>query len=205
MSSLLYRIGSWIMGEPSPGPSGPHNPSLFDIQHVRRLLRHFVPTELADMILHHAAYYHVRTACTTAPLSVCDSRTHHADVPVLSIELTRLADTAALDNVLRVEALVRGHDQGWSGYPEDKGTERNAWTWYSIGSADSATHEERLATNLHAVPQVQTHGPFVWERDSEVVGLLKTERVLELWAHARYPGWTNHVEYAEMSIICFPS
>ncbi|GJE95227.1 hypothetical protein PsYK624_114080 [Phanerochaete sordida] len=201
MSSLLSRLGSWILGT---GSNAPHNPSLSDIREVRLLLCRFVPVELADIILHNAEYYHVRAARTAGPLIVCDLRTHRADECVLSLNFAA-DDTSVLASVIRVEALVRGHDQGWSGFPEDKGTERNAWTWYSIGSADPATHEERLATNLHAVPTTQTHGPFVWKRDSDVVELLKRERVLELWAHARFPGWTNHIEYAELSVTCFPA
>ena len=137
------------------------------------------------MILHDAQYYHVLRAQTAGPLTICDLRTHRADVPILSISLSPAEDQDVLDGLLRVEVVVKAHDQGWSGYPEDKGTERNAWTWFSIGSADPSTHEERLATNLHAIPQTQTHGPFVWERDSEIFRLLREERVLELWAHAR--------------------
>lgn len=137
------------------------------------------------MILHHAQYYHVVCVCTAKPLVICDLRTNCADVPILSISLDRPGDQVILDSVLRVEALVKGHDQGWSGYPRDRGTQCNAWAWYSIGTADPSAHEHRLATNLHAISETQTHGPFVWDRDSEVVRALRAERVLELWAHAR--------------------
>lgn len=200
MTSLLARIGSWILGSDTP-----FNPSLSEIIEVRMLLCRFVPVELADIILHEATYYHVRVACVSTPCDISDRHTHRADTPILSINLTSTEDARLLECVLRVQAVVKGHDQGWSGYPEDRGTDRNAWTWYSIGSADPATHEQRLATNLHAVPRTQTHGPFVWDRDSELVALLKRDRVLEVWAHARYPGWVNHVDYAELSVTFFPS
>lgn len=145
-----------------------------------------MPTELANMILHHARYYHVLCAHTSAPHVVCDLGAPRTARPILSITIPRHEDEVVLDGVLRLEVTVRGHDEDWSGSPVDKDTKRSAWTWYSLGTADPRTHEEQLATNLHAVPQTQTHGPFVWGRDSPVMLRLKEDRQLELWAHAEY-------------------
>lgn len=155
-----------------------------DIRHVRALLRHFVPTELADMILHAAEYYHVLTVRTLGPRVIVDRMSYRADVPILSVTLRRPDDAEVLDSIMHVRVLIGGHDQGWSGYPEDKGTVNNSWTWYSIGTADPQTHEERLATNLHAIRDTQEH-IFKWDKDSDMVRLLREERILEVWAHAR--------------------
>ena len=168
-----------------------------------------------------AEYYYTITVRTAQPRVVVDTRTNRADVPIISITLAdpHLAEVA--DSIVQVSLVIEGHDQGWSGFQADQGTTHNSWTWYSIGTNDPVTHEDRLATNLHAVKDTQTH-KFLWDRGSDVVRLLKDGNTLEVWAHARYasiiapsnescqtvagryPGWKNHVERAELSIYSFP-
>ena len=156
-----------------------------DIRHVRMLLRNFVPTEIADIILHQAEYYHVVSANVERPLTIVDQRSYRADVPILSLTFNDPGDEDLLSSILRVSLVIEGHDQGWSGFPQDKGTTNNSWTWYSIGTADPHTHEERLATNLHAVRDTQTHS-FDCDRDSDIVQMIRRDRVIQVWAHARY-------------------
>ena len=158
-------------------------PTIADIRKARDLLRFKVPTELADIILDMAEYHHVITLTTNRPRNIFNS-VHHADVPILSLYLSRPEYSEFLDCLLRVSLVIKGHDQGWSGYPEDKGTLRNSWTWYSIGTDDPRTHEKRLATNLHAVGDTQTH-VFEWDRGSDIVQWLKEGKKVEVWAHAR--------------------
>jgi hypothetical protein len=159
-------------------------PSLAEIRLARILLRNFVPTELADMILHHAGYYHVISIRTHAPLKIVDRETHRADTSVLSLPFDDPGRHKLLQFIVRVSVVIEGHDQGWSGFPADRGTVNNSWTWYTIGTADPQTHEERLATNLHAVRATQRHA-FEWDRDSTLVNLIREEGVVQVWAHAR--------------------
>ena len=158
------------------------NPTLNDIRAVRMLLRNFVPTELADMILHQAEYYHVISDYLRRPLAIYDTRTRKADIPILSV-LLQSEDEAR--SILHASLVIVGHDQGRSDFPQDRGTTNNSWTWYSIGTGDPKTHEQRLATNLHAVWDPQTHS-FEWNKDSDIVRQLREEWILEVWAHARY-------------------
>lgn len=185
-SSSAHALTRMIDELPNSGScqTKAYNPSLCDVRHVRDILRHFLPTELAEMILHAAEYYHVRTVRTTAPRVIVDNVSHCAETPILSMTLARPGHAEVLNSVVRVRLVVHGHDQGWSGYPEDQGTTNNSWTWYSIGTADPQTHEQRLATNLHAVRETQKHA-FEWEKSSDVVCLLKEEKHVEVWAHTR--------------------
>jgi len=162
-----------------------------DVQHLRDLFCERVPTELVEF----SEDNHVITVHTRELRCV-----HEEDVAILSVSLADPRLAALLRRVRRVELVIKGHDQGWSDFPVDHGTTRGAWTWYSLGTNDPATHEGRLATNKHAVSEAQTHGPYVWERDSKVVRMLQEAKVIEVWAHARFSGWVNYVEDAQMSI-----
>lgn len=149
------------------------------------MLRHLVPTELADIILHMAQYYYVITVRKAQPSVIVNARTNRADVPILSVSLSDPRFTEIVGTIIQVSLVIEGHDQGWSGFQVDHGTKNNSWTWYSIGTDNPTTHEERLVTNLHAVSETQTH-KFQWDKDSNIVQLLKERKVLEVWAHARY-------------------
>lgn len=146
-------------------------------------MQHFVPVELADIILHHAEYYATFTVVMKEPQTVADG---HA-LCARSFVLTQ----GKLQSLVKVRVVVKGHDQGWSSYPEDHGTKRNSWTWYTMNIFDkSATprcgaDDTRLATNAHASLQTQTH-TFEWTREDAFFQRLIAGQQLCLWAHARY-------------------
>ncbi len=67
----------------------------------------------------------------------------------------------------RLVVVAEAHDQGWSSYPEDRGTCRNSWTWGEVqvvrvgeGGAAVPVREGdpgRAYTNLHADVKWQVH------------------------------------------------
>ena len=148
--------------------------SVEDVRRARTILKHLVPIELADIILHFARYYPTISRCAV-PRSVSD-----ADVPIITVEL----ENEQAEGVIEVSLEIHGHDQGWSSYPRDHGTTSNSWTWYSLGTEDPESHEERLAVNLHAQSETQVHERF-WNKNSKVVQNLRRDRVISIWAHAR--------------------
>ena len=161
-------------------PAKPYNPSLEDIRHVRFLLQVFLPFELADVILHQAEYYCVISNETDRPQQVQNADHLCASTDALSAEEVK--------SIVRLSVVIQGHDQGWSSYPEDRGSTRNSWTWYTLqleGPDGVDVPMERLATNLHAVKETQTY-KFEWHRGDDIVKRIQPGQSIAVWAHARY-------------------
>src|SRR5260221_12703464 len=100
----------------------PYNPSHEDVITPRDILRHFLPLELADKILHAAEYYPRLTSVLPShhfenPLTVSDGRRQ----VVVSPPIQRP------DSISRVLIQTYSHDQGWSSYSQDQGTFRSSW------------------------------------------------------------------------------
>lgn len=58
-------------------------------------------------------------------------------------------------HISQVHVVVDGHDQGWSSYPEHRGTRQGSWTWYElvISRQDRRAHNDIRTTvcrNIHA-------------------------------------------------------
>lgn len=136
-----------------------------------------------DIILHFAEYYATLSTVMTQTREIRDGR----ELCVQSRALTQ----EMLSTLLRVHVVVRGHDQGWSSYPQDQGSKRNSWTWYTMNTCNAGAPPEcgaddaRLATNLHASSETQTH-EFNWTPTDEMVQGLQAGQCLCVWAHARY-------------------
>lgn len=114
--------------------------------------------------------------------------------------------------ILKVVFTVASHDQGWSSYPEDQGTYRGSWTWFSaVMKCDLWHHdseggemekEVELCRNLHAVKQAQVQEVVVEGRELTGEDGGRGESV-QFRAHARYPGWQNTV--LGMRVVVFSS
>jgi hypothetical protein len=163
-----------------------HNPSRADIIAVRTILLHLLPLELVDTVLHAAEYYSHYTSSMPlqhSPLMVRDGRSPAVISPPLP----------HLGSILRVIIRTESHDQGWSSYPEDKGTFNNSWTWLDLavlrsmfGSASTETHvvDWRIYTNIHASEAWQTT-EVILDKSNDVVAALEPGDSLIVWAKAR--------------------
>ncbi|THG95937.1 hypothetical protein EW026_g5793 [Hermanssonia centrifuga] len=177
-----------------PMPFIPNPPQ---IQRARLVLQRFVPAELAYLILHLAEYY-----CTLVSKEIGDPTIETRGINVVRDRGIRNAITIRnggklcltigpftkkeAQSVIWLSVTIKGHDQGWSSYPEDQGTKRGSWTWYTMTFDEDtlAATPERLATNIHAEFATQTHA-FAWGRDSEMVKPIQAGQPIKLWAHAR--------------------
>jgi hypothetical protein len=129
--------------------------------------------------------------------------------------------------VRKIVFEVCSKDQGWSDYPQDHGTHRGSWTWFevkvtdggsngnetvaanSVGNPSSPPDDSEgrlLVKNIHAGRRFTRHA-ISWSANSEDaeeakwVSGLKRGRVITMTAHAKYPGWSNHVQYAEIHVF----
>jgi hypothetical protein len=165
-------------------PPIPWSPSHEDVIEARTALRHFLPLELVDKVLHTAEYYPRLTSILPAhhfdnPLTVSDGRRQ----VVVSPPVHRP------DIIASVLIQTESHDQGWSSYPQDQGTFRNSWTWLDLGVVRNTpggipAPEWRIYTNLHASDDWQPTEVSI-DLDNETVGALLPGDSLAIWAGAR--------------------
>jgi hypothetical protein len=92
-------------------------------------------------------------------------------------------------------------DQGWSSYPDDRGTHNNSWTWFELTleraqeTADEwmEIHRRKLWSNIHASREMISHVIDLGCDEEIVRDAKKGDRVC-IWACAKFPRWTNEVE-----------
>lgn len=158
-------------------------------------LKQRVPPEIAREILVFAKYYSVQSTQLPAARRLHDNRVPILASPALTPRQRR--------QVVGVSLVIRSHDQGWSSYPENRGSRDNSWTWFSLEECDGTDLAKRLATNLHAVSTTQRYA-FDWYAGDEVVARIRNGETIDLWACARFPGWANHVEYVKWAVYLLP-
>lgn len=111
--------------------------------------------------------------------------------------------------LLRVVVDIDSHDQGWSSDPHEewRGTYQGSWTWWEL-SLDRPRHDEdgyfevhrvHLTHNLHASRDFRRH-TLTFRRHDPIAWDAQPGDVLSLWARTQYPGWTNFVRYARISV-----
>jgi len=169
---------------PVPQLPIPHNPSHEDVIETRDVLRHFLPLELADNILHIAEYY---------PRLISILPSHHFENPLTVTDGRRQVVVSPPiqrpDFISRVLIQTESHDQGWSSYAQDRGTFRNSWTWLDLGvvrntSGGIPAPEWRIYTNIHASNDWQAT-EVVLDTSNETVDALLPGDSLAIWAGAR--------------------
>ena len=183
-----------------------------------------LPAELVLQILDHPSRWRLISAnfesCTlSSPTSV----TAHAE----SIDVASTPPfTARQVSLLRKLAFTfQSKDQGWSSYPDDRGTFRNSWTWFEarvekpvrtgstvsqeVGDDEegmSAGHNQRLRlqANRHAGDELEEYRIEYGLSKDMVRSLQPGDRVI-LSAHAQFGGWVNFVNQAAIEIWCVDS
>ena len=172
--------------EPAPAAQSltPYSPSHGDVIATRIALCNFFPVEITDIILHIAEYYPRLISVLPAhhfnkPLTVQDGRCQ----VIVSPPIQRP------DSISRVVIQTESHDQGWSSYPQDRGTFRNSWTWLDLGvvrgtSGGIPAPEWRIYTNVHASGDWQAK-EVILMTSNETVGALLPGDSLAIWAEAR--------------------
>jgi len=100
-----------------------------------------------------------------------------------------------------VSLVIHGHDQGWIPTTEGAGAEDVRRTWYTMRTEG----EPALwtAVNPPGDPAIQSH-TVKWDADTDVVRKIQKDKKIQVWAHARYYGWSNYVEKAELKITLKP-
>lgn len=181
-----------------------------DIFETLWLFRHHVhaggiPEELVIEILEHAQYW-LRSSVTrsdTVTVTHDTSRSEH-DYKYLT---TESIVGRARKPVKRIEFAISAHDQGWSSFPECKGTLENAWTWFEVDVSKAEGllfnfegEERRLATNLHAVGTVQNHKVTIGDFERRWTKRLEVGDRIVILAKARFPGWRNSVYAARVDV-----
>ena len=180
-----------------------------------------VPVEIVLQIVDHptrwrlvSTLYECCTLSGPKNVSYLASGEDLASTPVLTVRAI---------SVLRALIFTfESKDQGWSSYPEDRGTFRNSWTWFQariqspnqveqisapqdIDEDESALQHQksiyRLQANRHAGSELEIYriefGP-----SSQLLRSLQPGDQVILSAHAQFAGWVNHVNHAAIEILC---
>ena len=218
LPSLDEDLKAWASGQPWWNEDGqyashaadyyPETPNdvLEVAQDLQKALK--LPGEVVRAILQDAEYW-VRSDVQRAEQQLIND--YHGD-PVY------LQSQPIAGKVRKIVFKITSHDQGWSDSARDHGTYNASWTWFSAWklSGPNKTQGPEILRNVHASREARTH-EVCWPRregfhwhasegaDSETVqrewleNLKEGDRVL-IVAKAKYPGWTNFVIRAEMSI-----
>ena len=126
-----------------------------------------------------------------------------------------------LSTLRRISFILRSKDQGWSSYPNDRGTFRNSWTWFEarierseVGSPEHAQGQDRanissqtcvyscrVQTNRHAGSDLEEY-TIEYGPSSELLQLIQKGDRIILSAHAQYGGWVNFIDHASIELWC---
>lgn len=113
--------------------------------------------------------------------------------------------------VRKVAWSITSHDQGWRSYRQFHGTYEGSWTWLEAEVHLTAEEETSncirrdLCRNVHAERSDKIH-VVTWRYDADdeeeriLVRSLGSEGTISVVPWARFPGWENHVSYANVEI-----
>eukprot|EP00210_Caulerpa_lentillifera_P009427 g8988.t1 len=107
----------------------------------------------------------------------------------------------------KVDIYAVSCDQGWSMYPEARGT-RCSCTWGEVDIKDRTGNSKlpermRVFTNLHAVGDWQTY-KLVFKNDEYFMSHLEAGDTLEMYFRSVYDGWSIYVKEAWMTVHYTP-
>ncbi|KAJ6606884.1 hypothetical protein B0H10DRAFT_2070560 [Mycena sp. CBHHK59/15] len=117
-------------------PDGYHHPTPNDVFEVRKFLLHFIPAELANIIIDEARYWprviaqqemHVDVSASASPGNnafLC----YLVTPPIPTVEDLESPDVAPRVKMVRFTTL--SCDQGWGGLEPDRNTYNGSWTWF---------------------------------------------------------------------------
>lgn len=161
-------------------------PTPTDIALVRSMFP--LPPELVTEILDLAKYW-------VYSRSISSKSHSFENANVRYLRSGRIQGGEFLHPLRRVVITTESKDQGWSSYPEDRGTRNNSWTWFELTLDDGKTGDEivrvEVVRNIHAGPTFEKHQAII--EDERILGQAKKGDTLSVWARAKYPGWCNYV------------
>lgn len=203
---------------PSPFLTRDSNRQLLSVLSTPSAHRRALPRELILEILSHPS----RWVLAWSDKIVNPSRLDHIEHARILLSTPPL--TARSVRLLReVVFTIRSHDQGWSSFPEHRGTFENSWTWFeavAVNKCEEWAHEEwvgpnsmdismlldstntrrhRLQSNRHANGQAEDHRISICRGHAIFDGLKAEDKIL-LVAFAQYGGWVNHIQDAKIEI-----
>lgn len=177
--------------------------NLEDVLNIFNILRHRLPSELVLEILEYTEYWLQSKVERDERLTCKES-----DGGISYLESKPIPD--GLLKEIRID--IWSHDQGWSNYPQDHGTDRNSWTWFDLHLERPEGKEVipevmglRLATNVHARSEVKHH-QIIYRRDQNLLWMQKLQAgdIIKILPRARFVGWRNTVEKASIEIYTAP-
>lgn len=130
-------------------------------------------------------------------------RSHrNGDTNLVVLLATTALSSIEISRLRKVVFRFTSHDQGWSSYPQDRGTFENSWTWFEAAlRRDSTVPYERfeLQRNRHSGREPE---PFCIELDqnSSLVRHLRPGDTVELLGCAQFAGWENRISYASIEL-----
>ena len=183
-----------------------------------------LPNEIILQILDHPSRWmqvhsvKFRAVAAHEPLRCRSDGPQHGDWQIL---VTDPVSRRVINTLRNLVYSFRGHDQGWSSYPQSHGTYAGSWTWFEAGltrfddknaqgeelrrqkdmRAEKKRDRYELHRNRHAglIPE-----DYVIELGTEHDLLKRVEEGdrFALWARAMFPGWENKVHEARIEICC---
>jgi len=162
-----------------------------DITLVRSLLP--LPPELVTQILDHAEYWVYSQRTCSNPGSFYDANIRYLrSGPIQGGEFTY--------PLRRLVITTDSKDQGWSSYPESRGTREGSWTWFELTLDDRETDDEivrvEVVRNIHAGSAFEVHRAVI--EDGRILNHARKGDRLSVWARAMYPGWCNNVRLVKI-------
>lgn len=178
--------------------------SLDDILQTALILRQALIPDLVPDILNNAEYWLKTTNARTEDVGI-----HQSQAGFVYLRSQRIS-VPMPHAIRRVEFKITSHDQGWADNPS------HSWTWFEAGIEREPNHEpdgdsekvtmkKRLCENVAASREKKTH-TIVWDDDAEDeeerewLRALKTGDSVLVTVHARFPGWINNVQSAEINV-----
>ncbi|KAF9785784.1 hypothetical protein BJ322DRAFT_1005403 [Thelephora terrestris] len=179
----------------SGGEKGPEDPEFHptpgDIAFVRSIFP--LPAELVTEILDLAEYWaYSRVICSD------EGRFHDANTRYLQSNPIQGGDFE--HPLRRLVVTTHSKDQGWSSYPENRGTRDNSWTWFELTLDDGETDDEivrvEVMRNIHAGSVLEEYRATI--EDERILKQAKKGDRLSVWVRAMFPGWCNEVRSAKI-------
>ncbi|KAG5637062.1 hypothetical protein H0H81_005943 [Sphagnurus paluster] len=110
-----------------------YTPTAFDVSVVHRYLQHFVPTELAYIILDEAQYWACLSAERNEKLSIVASGYGETNNLAAYYLFSPAIPQKAEIKIQLVRFKIMSCDQGWGGNVHDQGTYNACYSWFEAG------------------------------------------------------------------------
>ncbi|WWD21664.1 hypothetical protein CI109_106150 [Kwoniella shandongensis] len=98
-------------------------------------------------------------------------------------------------------------DQGWSNFQSHYGTYEQSYSWFEVALLRDGREVEgsrhSVQNNVHAGQYFKAHSNTL-DRSHPTVKLARPGDRFVLWARAKYPGWSNNVMEAAITVFTSP-